>query len=351
MGDLKRTLFGYSSASVRSALSECEAALDRAAKTTGAAEERAESLSSELSDTQGRLVGLEEQLDAAQELSASLTSDLERSVAQYESVETEVMLLRRQLEEVRAELRDAKQAIVGRDEQLHAAEAGSARLEESLRQQAERLEQATAEAAECQASLRALDESGGFQEAISAQHKRVAQLEELVEGYRELIESGDVPQALSAERSDAQDRSTGPSTAGELAAVIEVAEQAVANIMESTRVRADEELRAVEGQRERISRDVEAMAAWRDRAGPMIVSLQRAMHGMQGQAAEIGLRVNDALSPISNALTALSTQLASLDDLAGASLDVSAEARGPWESDRATELPQDHLASRDASDR
>ena len=265
-------------------------------------------------------------------------------------IEAEALPLRRQLEGVRSELRGAKETIAWRDDQLRAAEAESARLEEYLREQAERLEQATAEAAAYQASLQALDESGGFEDALSAQQKRVAELEELVEGYRELIEGGDVPPAPSAEPSDVQETAAGPSTAGELAAVIEVAEQAVASIMESTRARADEELRAVEEERERIRRDVEAMTAWRDRAGPMIVSLQVAMHEMQGEAAEIGLRVNEALRPISNALTALTTQLTSLGDLAGAQLNVSTEKAPPWEPDRTTGLPQE-LASRDSSDR
>ena len=325
MADLRRALFGYSSASVRSELSERDAVLDRASKNASAAEQRAESLSSELSETQGRLAGLEEQLDAARELCASLTADLERSVAQRESIEAEVLSLRHELEEVSTELRDAKEAIIGRDEQLRAAE-------ESL------------------ASLRALDESGGFEAAMSAQAKRVAELEELVEGYRELIEGGNAPTTASAQPSNGHEPPAAPSTAGELAAVIEVTQQAVASIMQSTRARADEELRAVDGERERIRRDVETITAWRDRAAPMIDSLQAAMREMRGQAAEIGLRVDEAIRPVSTAVTALTTQLASLDDLADdlaeSPVDVSTESPAPARPD-VTKLPEEHPASRD----
>jgi hypothetical protein len=154
----------------------------------------------------------------------------------------------------------------------------------------------------------------------------------------------------SAEPSDAQEPPTGPSTASELAAVIEVAEQAVASIMESTRVRAEEELRAVDAERERIRRDVETMTAWRDRAAPMIVSLQAAMQEIQSQGAEIGLRVGEALRPVSTAVTALGAQLVSLDDLAQAPLDVSTEAAAPSEPDHVTKLPEEHPAGRDSSD-
>jgi chromosome segregation ATPase len=349
MADLKRRLFGYSPAGVRSALSEREAELGRASENASAAEQRGERLSSELAETQGRLAGLEEQLDAAQELSASLTADLERSNAERGSIEAEVLPLRRELEDVRTELRDAREAILGREEQLRVAEAGSAELEDRLREQTEHLERATAEAAESRAALRALDDSGGFEAAMSAQAKRVAELEELVEGYRELVEGGSPPAVEPAGPSPAQEPTAAPSTAGELAAVIEVAEQAVTSILESTRARADEELRTVDGERERIMRDVEAITAWRDRAAPMIVSLQVAMREMQGQAEEIGHRVDEALRPVSTAVTALTRRLASLDGL-GAPLNGSRKTPTPSRPDRVTELPEEHLASRDSSD-
>jgi chromosome segregation ATPase len=325
MADLKRTLFGYSSASVRSALTERDSSLDRASKNASAAEQRAERLSSELSEMQGRLAGLEEQLDTAQEVSVTLSADLEREVAQRESMEAEVLPLRRELEEVRTELRDANEAILGQEEQLTASES--------------------------QRSLeRALEESAGYKATVSAQQERLTELEVLVEGYRELVETQGAAGVPSAEPSDAQEPPTGPSTASELAAVIEVAEQAVASIMESTRVRAEEELRAVDGERERIRREVETMTGWRDRAAPMIVSLQAAMHEIQSQGAEIGLRVSEALRPVSTAVTALGAQLVSLDDLAQAPLDVSTDAAAPSEPDNVTKLPEEHPAGRDSSD-
>jgi len=326
MVDLKRKLFGYSSASVRLLLTERDAALDRASRSASAAEQRAERLSSELSETQGRLVGFEEELDTAVKLSVTLTTDLERAVAQRESMEAEVLPLRRELEEVQTELRDAKEAMLGQEEQLRVAQAGSASLEERLRQQAERLEQASAEQA------------------------RLTELEALVEGYRQLIEDGSTESPL-LEPSDALETPAGPSTASELAAVIEVAEQAVKTIMESTRVRADEELRAVDGEREMIRRDVETMTAWRDRAAPMIASLQAAMHEIQSQGAEIGRRVLEALRPVSTAVTALNSQLESLDDLTRGPLVVSTEASDPSEADEVMELPEEHPAGRDTSDR
>jgi hypothetical protein len=350
MADLKRRLFGYSSASVRLLLTERDAALDRASKNATEAGRRAEGLSSELSETKGRLSGLEEQLDTAQKLCLTLKADLERAVAERESTEAEALSLRRELEEVHTELRGAREAMLGRDEELGAAQAVSAALERQLRQQTERLEQATTEAEQSKASLRgALEESAGYRAAAEAEQARLTELEDLVEGYRELIEGRSVAELSSVEPSDARGTPAGPSTAGELASVIEVAERAVASIMESTRVRAEEELRTVDGERERIRRDVETMTAWRDRAGPMIASLQAAVHEIQSQGAEIGRRVIDALRPVSTAVTALSSQLASLDDLDRAPIDVSTEAAS--EADDVMELPEEHPAGRDTSDR
>jgi hypothetical protein len=187
-------------------------------------------------------------------------------------------------------------------------------------------------------------------EQASAEQARLTELEALVEGYRQLIEDGSTESPL-LEPSDALETPAGPSTASELAAVIEVAEQAVKTIMESTRVRADEELRAVDGEREMIRRDVETMTAWRDRAAPMIASLQAAMHEIQSQGAEIGRRVIEALRPASAAVTDLNSQLASLDDLARAPLNVATETAAPSEPDNVMELPEEHPASRDSSDR
>jgi chromosome segregation ATPase len=310
MADLKRTLFGYSSASVRLLLTERDAALDRATKSASVKEQRAERLSSELSETQDRLAGVEEQLETAEKLRETLTADLEQEVALRESAEAEVLPLRRELEQAHSELRGAREAVLDREEQLRAAQA-----------------------------------------AASAERARLAELEDLVEGYRELIEDRSLAEASSIEPTDAPETPTGPSTAGELASVIEVAERAVASIMESTRVRADEELRAVDAERERIRRDVETMTEWRDRAAPMIASLQAAMHEIQSQGVEIGRRVLEALRPVSSAVTALNSQLASLDDLERVPVDVSAEESAPSEADDVMELPDEHPAGRDSSDR
>jgi len=264
------------------------------------------------------IVALESQLAAAQELSTTLTADLQGSVAQRESLEAEVLPLRSELEE----LRNA---------------------------QAQRLEQAPAQVPGSEESLqRALDEAAEYKATVIAQQQRMTELEQLVEGYRELIES-ETPIAAPPAKPSVEEAPPTPTTASELAAVIEVAEQAVANILDSTRVRADEELRAVDDERERIERDIESMTSWRDRAAPMIASLQAALDEIKIQAVEIGRGIDEALRPVATAVDALTAQLTSLDDLARAPVE-SAAATAPSEDDSVTVIPEERPPSPDFPD-
>src|SRR5918994_4657471 len=318
MAELKRRLFGgYTSESVEEVLSEKEALLNGASKEASVTEQL-ESVSSQLAETQGRLAELESQLAAAQELSTTLTADLEGAVAQRLSLEAEVLPMRSELEE----LRNA---------------------------QAELLEQATAEATGSQEALhQALAEAAEYKATVIAQQQHVAELEHLVEGYRELIES-ETPIAPPPAKPSVEEEPPTPKTASELAAVIEVAEQAVANILDSTRVRADEELRAVDDERERIGRDIEPMTSWRDRAAPMIGSLQAALDEIKTQTVGIGRGIDEALRPVSTAVASLTAQLASLDDLARAPVE-SRESPAPPEDDSVTVIPEDHPPSPDFRD-
>jgi hypothetical protein len=316
MAELKRRLFGgYTSESVEEVLSEKQELLNGASKDAGVTEQL-ESVSSQLAETQGRLAELESQLAAAQELSTTLTADLQGSVAQRESLEAEVLPLRSELEELR-------------------------------KAQAERL-QAPAERPGSETLQRALDEAAEYRTTVIAQQQRMTELEQLVEGYRELIES-ETPIAAPPAKPSEEEGPPAPKTASELAAVIEAAEQAVANILDSTRVRADQELRAVDDERERIERDIESMTSWRDRAAPMIASLQAALDEIKIQAVEIGRGIDQALRPVATAVDALTAQLASLDELARAPVQ-STEAPAPPEDDSVTVIPEEHPPSPDFQD-
>jgi hypothetical protein len=271
----------------------------------------------------------------------TLNADLEQAVAERESKEAEILPLRRELEEVHTELRNAQEVILAQEEQLRTAQAGSASLEEDLRQQAERLEQAGP--AESQGSLeRALEESARYKATVSAQQARLVELEELVEGYRELIEGRALPAlpepGRAGDAAGPRPRASWPPDRGRGTSGREhhgVHPVRARNSAPSTE-RGDQAGRRNDDGVARSSRADDRLVAGRHARDPE-------------PRGEIGLRVNEALHPVSTAVTALDAQLASLDDLAGASLEVSPDGPAPSEPDRFMELPE-HPASRDSSD-
>jgi chromosome segregation protein len=373
MVGLKRALFGYSSGSVQSVLADRELMFERASREAQSAEERAERLASELSEAKLRLGEAEERLGSSQELGETLAADLERSVAEREAMQARLTALHEELSGVNAGLAAAEAAIAARDHELHAglertagleielaehrrqrdelaaqlasARDGSVALQEELRQRNELLAKADAEESKAQAWLRrALEESAGYKQSLTEEQARVAELEELLGTYRaELEERAATP---VASRDEAAEESGGPSSARELAAVLQVTEEAVVRIMESTRARADEELRNVDHDRERIGREVDALKAWRDRAAPMIVTLQSTMDEVIGHANEIGVRINEVLRPVTGAVARLGSQLSSLDSLPTPTPPAETAA-DQHEGARVIELRDDQAAGRE----
>jgi predicted transcriptional regulator len=147
--------------------------------------------------------------------------------------------------------------------------------------------------------------------------------------------------------SEAAPPDEGPSSARELASVLQVTEEAVVRIMESTRARADQELRSIDLDRERIAREVEAMRTWRDRAAPMIAAMQSTMDEVLVQVSEVGVRVGEVLRPVTGAVSRLTSQLASFDTLSGSA---QRAVQDPPETAgaRVIELRDEQAAARDA---
>jgi chromosome segregation ATPase len=109
----------------------------------------------------------------------------------------------------------------------------------------------------------------------------------------------------------------GPTTSEELFAVVEDAEQALARVLDSARVRAEAELREAERARREIREDVERLAAWRERLAPLVRAVRASIDETQLRAVQVGDGVRDAVDPVTEALQALSDRLAVLAELAG----------------------------------
>jgi chromosome segregation ATPase len=374
MTALRRALFGYSSASVHALLADRERMFERASREAQSAEQRAARLASELQDTQQRIGEIEERLSSANEIGQTLAADLERSIVEREAMQAQIISLQDDLTSVGATLAEAQSAVAATEQELRAsfertaaleaelgerarerdglarelASAGavSAELQEELRQRSELLARAQAEASEAQASLRrALEEAAEHGNALSAERVRGAELEELLATRR--IELERAPATPSQPEGALQD-SEGPSTWRELATVLHVTEETVVGIMESARTRAEEELRGLDEDRERIGREVETMMAWRDEAAPMITLLRSTMDEAVRRADEIGVCVNEVLRPVTGVVTRMSSQLSSLDSLSAPTPPSTERAEEPSHGARVIELPDEQTAGREA---
>jgi len=279
-------------------------------------------LREELTGVNGALAVARTQIEARD---TELRTALDRTGA----LELELASQRRQHDELARQVASADEATAG--------------LHEELLQRNGLLAKAEGEASNAQVWLRrALEESAEYKKSLSEQHARLAELEELVNTYRaELEERPAAPRPETTE---------GPKSAQELAAVLQVTEEAVIRVMESTKARADEALRSIDLDRERIGREVENMTAWRDQAAPMISTLQATMDDVVAHANEIGVRVNEVLRPVTGAVNRLSSQLSSLDALSGQAQPAqpaSSQAVSGHEGARVIELRDDPAAKRE----
>jgi DNA repair exonuclease SbcCD ATPase subunit len=340
MTHLRRALFGYSAASVSAVLAERELALQRASTGARSCEERAERLAGELGETQALLERAEDRFRAAQDLGEKIAADLDDSVAAREAMEAQLESLRKQLENVSTMLAATEDMVADRDERLRA--------------EAERLRAAAERTSTLEADHRA---------SLSAERSRVVELERLLAEYRAELEeralaaaptpgvNAPIPPDHERERElrerELAEHVPEPSTAEELATVLQVTEEAVVRIIESTKVRVDEELRTVDADRERIRREVESMTAWRDRAAPMIASMQTTMDELVRQVGDVGPRVGEVLQPVTARVTSLTSELASLDSLAGAAQFGGRPHRS--EGARVIELREDPAGDRGAA--
>jgi chromosome segregation ATPase len=158
----------------------------------------------------------------------------------------------------------------------------------------------------------------------------------------QLREASERAAALEGELAQERGRER-PSTPDELQAVLQVTEKAVVAILDSTRQRADRELRDAERERDSVRREIDSMRAWRDRATPMIRSLRSTMDDMRGGMTDIGVRIAAVLDPVNTAADRLASELASLDAIGAGGPDPGARAPGA----RVIELPDEQSAGRD----
>jgi chromosome segregation ATPase len=314
---LKRGLFGYTPESVRLLLADRDKMFIRAAEQARAAEALVLELRSEVEGLKAQFEERQEALRAAEAEAADLRTDrdatrveLDRAAATLAQLTTEVEVARKELADAQELVRvaDAQVARQNGDLAVLRQELGSARRDFLIQNQ--RARSAENRVDELEAEL------------VSGTERLEAELastrDRLEAELRWTTAELGVARAAAAEAAAAPAQAqVGPTTAEELFAVVEDAEQALARVLDSARSRAEAELREAERARREIREDVERLAEWRERLAPLVRAVRASIDETQLRAVQVGDGVRDAVDPVTEALQALSDRLAVLAELAG----------------------------------
>jgi chromosome segregation ATPase len=316
---LKRGLFGYTPESVRLLLADRDKMFIRAAEQARAAEALVLELRSEVEGLKVQFEERQEALRAAEAEAADLRTDRDATRVELDRAAAIVAQLTTDVEAARKELADAQELVRVADAQVARQNGDLAVLRQELGNarrdfliQNQRARSAENRVDELEAEL------------VSATERLEADLastrDRLESELRWATAELGVARAAAAEAAAAPAPAqveAGPSTAEELFAVVEDAEQALARVLDSARVRADAELREAERARREIREDVERLAAWRERLAPLVRAVRASIDETQLRAVQVGDGVRDAVDPVTEALQALSDRLAVLAELAG----------------------------------
>lgn len=312
---LKRGLFGYTPESVRLLLADRDKMFIRAAEQARAAEALVLELHSEVEALKAQFEERQEALRAAEAEAADLRTDRDATRVELDQTAATVAQLTADVEAARKQLADEQELLRVADAQLARQngdlavlrqELGTARRDFLL--QNHRARSAENRVEELEAEL------------ISATERLEAELvsttERLEAELRWTTEELDTVRTAAASAPPAP-ADAGPTAAEELSSVVEAAEQALARVLDSARVRAEAELREAERSRREIREDVERLAAWRERLAPLVAAVRASIDETRLRAVGISDGVRDAVDPITEAIGALSDRLAALSELTG----------------------------------
>jgi chromosome segregation ATPase len=333
--ELRRGLFGYSAKSVRRFLAARE-------QTPGAEGDPATgSLAHELEE-------LEEEVEILHsELAAQVAS---RGAAEADARETEerAVAAEARTAELDAELQAAGEVLGRLNEELRAIQERVASLEPKLTVLRSAL---TREMQSVWAADRRIYEMGA--ELATAQEELMTLAGRLAtEANR-----ADMAEARAARAEEEAARHSNPWTEDEVASMFEIAEQAVARIIQEARRRGEDELRAVELERARIQEEIGDLLAWRERIEPLVDPLQESVEEAEAEAERLGALIGEALGPMTIAVSALGGRLRDLAaataevqrrhsaipdiDLEGAPSEEASESPNAGEADRIVDVSEE----------
>jgi chromosome segregation ATPase len=319
---LRRGPFGYTSRSVRLVLADRDGLLAQASQRAGAAEAQVVDVRSEAETLTTQLAEQAEQLRALEAEAADLRTgrdaarrELEGAVADAARLQLELTSTRRQLETVQ----DDQEAIQLASE---AARGAPDPPDEPVPDSG----WGSGEIAFIREELSSARRHFQIQSRqIKSAEARIEVLETEVRSLRPELEAGlsaavaDLEAARAAVDEVAARAAPDPSVAAEATSAVPEAARWTTVRMNGAETHAAEELREAERARRETLAEIERLAAFRDRLASLVGVARSTIEDARERAAGIGDRVDEAVAPLTEAITELSDRLAGFAELAAPS--------------------------------
>lgn len=116
----------------------------------------------------------------------------------------------------------------------------------------------------------------------------------------------------AAERFSVLEQSSTPTSSEDVTEVLHAAERALSRLTENARRNAEQELGETERERDELRTEIQRLAAWRDRMGPLEDAIPRSIADVRREASDIADRVVEAVAPLKDALDGLAARLSEL---------------------------------------
>lgn len=337
---LKRGLFGYRTAGVKSVLADREQMFSQATREVALAHSRGEALSAELeaahaerASVGAELEAVRGELEVAQTARDALEADLETIRAERDAANAERATLISELVSARTERDTVRNQIGERDRLLEEATARATSLAadvESAR---------TDERTQSELARKASAELAGLRRDLAEANGKARMLERTLEDRDADLATASLTGAVTPAVTNSSD----------LDRVLLETQTTIDRIVTEARRGAEVELAEVERRRDAVLAEVDALEARRDRLAPLAENVRELLGVAKARTEEADARLRSVLEPLSTAVGELKGGLIQLIDEAereDPDVELVAEGEEPAGSPDGEPSAVIHLADR-----
>jgi chromosome segregation ATPase len=308
---LVRSVFGYTSRSIKRLLDEQEARYGHQIESQARkGQQRVADMQAQLDSAADEIRALTEELQSKEKARAGIEAELRDAAQALRDEKEQIGFLRRSVSELALQIRAASDVVDHGKE----AVASMANLEAELA------------AAKDELRMKALEtwttdqENTKLRDELSALKK-----EQLLR--RDVEPRDDVGSDQPAQQDPAQDDPVAKLVAREMSNVLD---SAVTDVVQQVRRSSVEQLEEAESLRRETRAELERLAAFRRATSPLISSVQVGIQRAHARIEELPNRVADALTPLTESLDALVEPISGLADVISSDPDLGPD--GPDET-------------------